>query len=99
MRVAKRRCLIVGAITLCALVAGSIAWVTGWRGPWGWLTGEQAKQALLDLMATRDRGPVSRSDALRFADAPVKYTDFGRAKWGPFRLDLQSARYEFETTY
>jgi hypothetical protein len=98
-RQTKRLRIFVAAAIACILIVGGIAWVTGWRGPWGDLTGEKAKRALLDLMDTRDSGPVSRSDAQRFADEPVKYLDSGQVTWGPFRLDLPACRYEFGVTY
>src|SRR5215471_19874232 len=99
MPVAKRLLPYAAAAIVGILIAGGFACVIDLGGPGNALTSEQAKRALLDLMATRDRGPVSRSDAQRFADEPVKYLDWSRVTWGPFRLDLQARRYEFEVTY
>jgi hypothetical protein len=91
--------MFAAAALVCVLVAVGIEWLTGTSGPWCTLTGERAKRALLDLMATRDRGPVSQSDVQRFADEPVKYSNSGQVTWGPFRLDLPARRYEFEMNY
>lgn len=60
-------------------------------------TAEKAKQALLGLMATRDKAPVCRADIKTFGEAvaEVGEDDLGVAYWGPFTLNLADMSYRF----
>src|SRR5262245_3844432 len=60
-------------------------------------TPEKAKQALIDLMETRELAPDSRADIKKFATVAtlVVKDSLGVADWGPFTLDLAGMRYRF----